>query len=247
MIVNFLTRKIRERSFIIEGFSFFDLFNPFYIERKSIYEFMKFCGKKYITTGNEAVLDFGCGEKPYRSLFKTSNYIGVDVEISGHTKIEGGGTADVFYDGYILPFQDCSFDILISNQVFEHVIDFPLVFSECTRVLKQDGIMIMTVPLCSEEHEKPYDFRRFTIYGLKNVIKENNLEILFMKKNTSYKNALRSLKCIYYCHYYRNFLSGIKMALVCFFENFLFLFSKNKYYTEDDFANDIFVICKKTT
>ena len=55
--------------------------NPFYIIRRSIWESIK----------NDApflkgkLLDFGCGSKSYKELFQVTEYIGLDVEQSGHS------------------------------------------------------------------------------------------------------------------------------------------------------------------
>jgi len=46
-----------------------------------------------------------------------------------------------------LTFNDNSFDIITSNQVFEHVPDDIKGFSECFRVLSNGGAYIFTVPL----------------------------------------------------------------------------------------------------
>jgi SAM-dependent methyltransferase len=46
-----------------------------------------------------------------------------------------------------LTFNDNSFDIITSNQVFEHVADDIKGFSECFRVLRNNGAFIFAVPL----------------------------------------------------------------------------------------------------
>ena len=55
------------------------------------------------------VLDFGCGKKPYQSLFTNAEeYIGVDYEGEGHS--HQNETIDVFYDGKKIPFENNTFD-----------------------------------------------------------------------------------------------------------------------------------------
>lgn len=47
---------------------------------------------------------------------------------------------------YHLPFADTSFELIVSSQVFEHVMDYPAVFSELGRVLRPRGLSIHIFP-----------------------------------------------------------------------------------------------------
>ncbi len=51
------------------------------------------------------------------------------------------------------PYQDASFDVILSNQVLEHVQDHALVFGEIRRCLAPDGVSIHLFPL----HETIYE------------------------------------------------------------------------------------------
>ena len=53
-------------------------------------------------------MDFGCGSKPYKSLFNVEEYLGVDYYNEGHP--HENEQIDVFYDGKNLPFPDNYFD-----------------------------------------------------------------------------------------------------------------------------------------
>lgn len=51
------------------------------------------------------------------------------------------------------PFQDEYFDVITANQILEHVLNTDNMLRECYRVLKSDGVMILSVPnLCSLFH-----------------------------------------------------------------------------------------------
>lgn len=50
-----------------------------------------------------------------------------------------------------LSFADAQLDLIISNDVFEHVPNPAKAFSECVRVLKPGGIMLATIPFYSEK------------------------------------------------------------------------------------------------
>jgi len=69
---------------------------------------------------------------------------GFDYPGSGHQekKINGVDTQDIC----ALEYPDESFDLIISNDVFEHVYDYEQAFKEAYRVLRTGGKMIFTVP-----------------------------------------------------------------------------------------------------
>ena len=108
-----------------------------------------------------ALLDFGCGTKPYKKLFiNVDSYIGVDYKIEGRE--ESQKTVDFFYDGKTIPFNDKEFDSILSTEVLEHVFNVEDILFEFNRVLKINGHALITTPFMWEEHEMPYDFARFT-------------------------------------------------------------------------------------
>jgi SAM-dependent methyltransferase len=74
--------------------------------------------------------------------------------------------ADVVYSGARLPFDDASFDTVLSNQVGEHVPDPGAFFAELARVLRPGGRLILTVPFSHRIHSEPHDYHRFTKYAL---------------------------------------------------------------------------------
>jgi SAM-dependent methyltransferase len=59
------------------------------------------------------------------------------------------------------------FDFIIFTQVLEHLPEPGKVLAELYRVLKPCGKIFCTAPLYFPEHEIPYDFFRYTQYGLR--------------------------------------------------------------------------------
>ena len=125
------------------------------------------------------LLDVGCGNKPYESLFKNklNSYVGCDVIQSSDNKV------DVICKATQLDFEDRRFDTVFSTQVMEHVDNSDLMMGECNRVLKPGGFLILSVPFCWELHEEPYDFFRFTKYGLQELCTRNNFEVVEIMSN----------------------------------------------------------------
>jgi SAM-dependent methyltransferase len=56
-----------------------------------------------------------------------------------------------------LPFDDCSFDVVVSQMCIQYVDDKILFLREAARVLKDNGIAMIHTPLNSSEIPAPYD------------------------------------------------------------------------------------------
>ena len=69
--------------------------------------------------------------------------------------------------------------------MFEHVFNPTIFLSEVHRVLKNGGILLISVPFIWDEHEQPYDFARYSSFGLKHIINSHGFKILHHKKSIS--------------------------------------------------------------
>jgi SAM-dependent methyltransferase len=178
-------KKIIEDQYFNPGFLGL-IVNPFYIARKSLYDNLKLIGNNI--TGK--TLDVGCGTKPYEKLFDHSSYVGLefDTGIDSEKKL-----ADFYYDGKTFPFNKAEFDSVITNQVLEHVFNPDEFLSEINRVLKQNGKLLLTVPFVWDEHEQPYDYARYSSFGLKALLNKNGFEILDHKKSVNDYRVLAQL------------------------------------------------------
>lgn len=119
------------------------------------------------------VVDLGCGTAPYKQdiLKVATKYIGVDWENSFHDQHQ----VDVFADLCSrLPFAENYADTVISLQVMEHLPEPVFFLSECYRILKPEGKLLITVPFMWHVHEAPHDYFRYTRYGLEYLLKKNN-------------------------------------------------------------------------
>lgn len=130
----------------------------------------------------DKVLDVGCGNQIYRKFLTFEEYIGIDVRESGRPATQK--VADSFFDGEHIPFPDNSFDLVICTEVLEHAVEPFNLLMEMKRVVKERGILLITVPSMWGEHEVPYDFRRYTSYGIKNLVGKADLEILHFEKES---------------------------------------------------------------
>lgn len=187
------------------------LFNPFFIIRRGLYKGVsQFSGHMH-----GKLLDFGCGSKPYKTLFTVSEYVGTDVEVSGHD--HRNEEIDVYYDGKTLPFAGESFDSIFSSEVFEHVFNLSQILDELYRVLKPGGNVLITVPFVWDEHEIPYDFARYTSFGLKHILQEKGFVILQEKKTTGYVSTICQMWAAYVYQHIFPRQKGIRIALTPLF------------------------------
>ena len=136
--------------------------------------------KKYVPLLKGRLLDFGCGNKPYRSLFTVDEYTGLDFENPGHPHLNE--QIDVFYDGKHIPFADGTFDAVFSSEVFEHVFNLEEVLKELNRVMKTDASILVTCPFAICEHETPNDFARYSSFGLRGIFERNGFEMVHQEK-----------------------------------------------------------------
>jgi SAM-dependent methyltransferase len=126
------------------------------------------------------VMDFGAGSSPYRSLIDCEDYRTVDYYSLGHDHSKE--EINTFWDGEILPFEDNRFEGILSTEVFEHVFNLPETLKELHRVLKKDGVMLITCPFVIAEHETPNHFANYTEYGICHLLRQSGFKIIFYNK-----------------------------------------------------------------
>lgn len=116
------------------------------------------------------ILDSGCGVMPYKELIlknkKATSYIGLDIESGlNYENVQ----PDFLWDGITMPFDNDTFDVVLSTEVLEHVLNPDLYLLEVKRVLKPGGVFFFTVPFLMSFHEVPNDYYRYTPYALEEI------------------------------------------------------------------------------
>ena len=98
------------------------------------------------------LLDVGCGEGyGVSQLSKTCNAAcGVDVSdhaiMFARSKYQCKNLKFRTYDGITIPYKDNAFNLVVSFQVIEHVKEVNRYLQEIKRVLRSDGMAIITTP-----------------------------------------------------------------------------------------------------
>lgn len=179
-----IKKSLQESAFIPNIFS---ILRHDFIIRKWIYKWIK-NNKNFIAW---KVLDFGCGEKPYKDVLTFDKYIGVDFKKSWHD--DSQNNVDFFWDWKTLPFENNEFDSIISTEVFEHIFDIDEVLIELNRVLKKWWKIVITIPFVIHEHEIPFDFARYTSFGIRYLLEKHWFDVIKSQKYWSYFDVISQL------------------------------------------------------
>ena len=136
---------------------------------------------------SELVLDAGAGRAPYRELFAHARYETADfLAVKGKRYVQ----PDYVCDLAEIPVEDARFDHVLLTQVLEHLPEPARVLGELHRVLKPGGTLWLTAPFFYAEHERPYDFYRYTQYGLRHLLESAGFEVLEVEWMEGYLGTL---------------------------------------------------------
>ena len=123
------------------------------------------------------VLDYGAGNSPYRQYISCDRYVTADV-----SQNLAGDIEHLLVPGECLAVDAASFDAALLLDVLEHVPDPDFVLGEIRRLLAPNGRLFISAPFIYREHETPYDFARYTVFGMRELIGRQQGEIVRLIK-----------------------------------------------------------------
>lgn len=130
---------------------------------------------------NQSVLDAGAGECQYKKYLTHAKYVSQDLCIGDaawdFSKI------DIESDIYKIPVKQHSFDHILCIEVLEHLMYPHRAFREFSRILKPGGYLYVVCPLTWMEHQKPYDYFRYTQFALKRLAEESGFIVKEINKH----------------------------------------------------------------
>ena len=125
--------------------------------------------KRDATHEKIAILDYGAGLSPFRSWFPNSDYRRADiVDFADPDYLIGA-------DGTV-PEESAMFDMVLSTQVLSFVTDPHKYLSECFRLLKPGGKLILSTGSLLAVSNSPIDFQRWMVDGLKRDLTKAGFE-----------------------------------------------------------------------
>ena len=145
--------------------------------------------KNFLNFKYKNILDVACGTGRFFYLYKGKKY-GVDIS-TDMLKVNKKTNKNAILkraDASKLPFKNNFFDVTNTSQFIKHTPEYKKVINEMTRVTKPGGIIIIDFPNRFSTtyittkirvlvgRLRHYNF--FSLYDIKKIAKENNLEIL---------------------------------------------------------------------
>lgn len=121
------------------------------------------------------LLDLGCGNAPFADW-----YAGRVAKAVRYDAVPGRGV-DVVGLAEQLPFREKCFDVVLATEVLEHTDDDVAALAAVYEVLRPGGHLLATVPFVYPVHEAPYDYRRYTHFGLQQALGRAGFEVVSLE------------------------------------------------------------------
>lgn len=131
--------------------------------------------KKYAT--DTLALNVGAGKMNFKEFFPNQKTL--DVEVREGTDI------DIVADAHDLSMiPDASYELVLLNEVLEHLHTPQKAIDEIHRVLKPGGLLLLTTRFIFPLHSSPIDYYRYTKYGLQHLMRAFDIVELTEEANT---------------------------------------------------------------
>lgn len=151
----------------------------------------------------KVVLDIACGEGygtgliANRALEVTGIDINENIINEAKTKYHSNNIQFLVGDIYNIPVSNKYFDLLICFETIEHVEDHLKVINEVKRVLKEDGILLISTPNKAEYSDKPnyinpHHKKELYKHEFNQLLKSNFKNVQIFNQNISYTSLIKT-------------------------------------------------------
>lgn len=133
----------------------------------------KFIQNIRVARPGDLILDAGAGNFRFRELIIEKGYKYESQDFAQAFDQDTRGTHTYVCDIKNIPVEPERFDVVVCTQVLEHLPDPLAAIQELSRILKPGGELFLTTNFLFPIHGEPYDFFRFTNFGLEYLCKES--------------------------------------------------------------------------
>lgn len=183
--------------------------------------------KKY---ARGTLVDIGCGRQRYRGELSPliDRYVGVD-HPSVSRKYKGGIKPDILADATMIPLPSNYCNVVLMISVLEHLPDPAAALKEARRILKNKGVIIIITVQSYPLHDSPFDFFRYTRFGLKNLLEKSKFKILKIKSLGNFTTLMGQFFNVFILYKVKSLIldkkwrSVLGLALLLIFSPFLVL------------------------
>lgn len=141
------------------------------------------------------ILDVGAADRWVAShLHPQTDYLALDYPATGNQFY--AARPDVFADACALPIADASIDGVVCLEVIEHVPDPGQAVKEIARVLRPGGTAWISMPFLYPVHNEPFDFQRYTRYGLRRDAERAGLDVVELRRSGHALRAAGLITCL---------------------------------------------------
>lgn len=110
------------------------------------------------------ILEIGPKTLGTKQNIEYTKYQSLDISTSHHVDIN----ADIHDSG----IDTETYDTIFAKEVLEHLYNPQKAINELYRILKKNGTLIFSTRFIYPYHEEPFDYFRFTKYGLRELLKD---------------------------------------------------------------------------
>lgn len=160
--------------------------NHNYHERRQIFHYLQGYSGLMGLNGLD-LLEISSGTNPYSSVFKNFNHITLEHEGSKDK-------ANFYFDGCIIPFDDNSYDNIVSILGLYHSNCIGNMFLEMNRILKKDGSILLILPFLYPQYNSQSINLRFSLNYTLTLLESSGFKLVsFNKLNPGFKTPLNIL------------------------------------------------------
>jgi ubiquinone/menaquinone biosynthesis C-methylase UbiE len=188
------------------------------------------------------VLDVGGKKQNRRGSFQPP-YSQVDKWVFLNN--DGKSEPDILANLPEIPIEDNIVDVIICTEVLEYIYDYKKMLSECHRVLKKDGILILSIPFMHPLHSDfECDYYRFTETLIKNELTGIFTIVHFQRLGSVFSVIYDLLRSYFVYQSKSSTPTKLAFSLLTYSNRIFKIFDKN-FFKNNKYINTGFIVIGK--